>query len=510
MNNYPVTDIDNGELVVSSGAQFDIKKFLYKLIGFLPWIIISVLISYSVAQLYLRYTPKVHRIAANLLIKADAESSPDYNILREFGVTPGSREVQNQIDILESYELSAAVVDSLSLQIKLLSQGRIASSTLYGKSVPVFIHLIKEDTTDFVPLSYQLFLKDNRFLLVQGNERKEYRYKDTFLLSGKEVSFERNDLVKADPAGYNLIIQDKRQVAVALRHAITVTKTHDEGGIIEIAMLNESPERAIDIINKLIEVFNTAGIIDKNLVGYKATRFVADRVDTVSKELDELELRAEVFKRINKTTDISVAGNEYLTQTQNFDNLQVEQTGQLQLLDALEKFIQESKNYTDIIPAQYGLTESTLSGLITQYNQEVLSYQEQLKISTQKDPVVARIKDKLADIKGNILKNIQSVREGYQIKLNQLQARRDNFAGLLAAFPEKEREYLKLKRQIGVKEQLYLYLLQKKEETELAVVSTINDTRVVDPAFDQGVVSPKSDQVIMFGVLVGVMIPIII
>src|SRR6266496_5960704 len=139
---YPITDTDS-ELVPSSGGQFDIKKFLYKLIGFLPWIIISVLIAYSIAQLYLRYTPKMHRVAANLLVKADAESSPDYNILRELGVTPGSREVQNQIDILESYELSAAVVDSLHLQIKLLSQGRIASSTLYGKGVPVFIHLIK-------------------------------------------------------------------------------------------------------------------------------------------------------------------------------------------------------------------------------------------------------------------------------------------------------------------------------------------------------------------------------
>ncbi|HXL58607.1 MAG TPA: hypothetical protein VN958_20235, partial [Chitinophagaceae bacterium] len=416
MNN-PITDIDNSELVAASGAQFDIKKFLYKLIGFLPWIIISVMIGYTVSQLYLRYTPKVHRVAANLLIKDDAESSPDYNILRELGVMPGSREVQNQIDILQSYELAAAVVDSLNLQVKLLSQGRIASSTLYGQSRPVFIHLIDEDTAESQLSSYQLLLDDNTFSLINENERTEYHYKDTFLLSGKRVSIERNELVKADPAGYTLIIQDKRQVAVGIRHGITVTRTHDMGGIIEIAMLNESPQLAVDIINTLIHVFNVAGITDKNIVGYKATRFVSERVDTVSRELDELELKAEVFKRTNKMTDITAAGNEYLTQTHKYDDQQVEQTGQLQMLKAVEQFIQESKNYTDIIPAQNGLTEPTLSGLITLYNQEVLSYQEQLKISTQKDPVVARIKDKLADIKGNILKNIQSIREGYQIRL---------------------------------------------------------------------------------------------
>src|SRR6476661_6012107 len=103
---YPVTDIENGEITTAGGAQFDIKKFVYKLVGFLPFIIISVLVAYTIAQLYLRYTPKMHRVAANLLIKADAESSPDYNLLRELGASPGAREVQNQIDILQSYELS--------------------------------------------------------------------------------------------------------------------------------------------------------------------------------------------------------------------------------------------------------------------------------------------------------------------------------------------------------------------------------------------------------------------
>src|SRR5205085_5106571 len=108
----------------------------------------------------------------------------------------------------------------------------------------------------------------------------------------------------------NLIIQDKNELAVGIRDGITVTKVHDNGGILEIAMLSVAPDRAIDIINKLIEVFNTAGIKDKNIVGYKATQFVGERVDTVSKELDELELKAEAFKRGNKITDIDAAGNE--------------------------------------------------------------------------------------------------------------------------------------------------------------------------------------------------------
>ena len=124
---YPVDDNESSEItVVSSATQFDVKKFIFKLVGFLPWIIISVLISYSVATLYLRYTAQVHRVSAQLLIKDDEQSSPDYNIIRELGVMPGSKEIQDQIDILESYALSKLVVDSLHLQFQIVAQGRIA------------------------------------------------------------------------------------------------------------------------------------------------------------------------------------------------------------------------------------------------------------------------------------------------------------------------------------------------------------------------------------------------
>ena len=436
---YPINDSDGAIMGTANegGGEFDIKKFLYKLVGFLPWIIISVLVAYTVAQLYLRYTPKMHRIDANLLIKDDAASSPDYNLLMELGITPDERAVQNQIDILQSYELAGAVTDSLNLQITIFTQGRIASSALYGKNAPVFIHIVKEDTGQFQPVSYQLFLYDTRFALVKGEERSEHGYKDTFLLGNRMVYFERNAKIKADPNGYAVAIKRKHDVAKALSQSITVTKVHDNGGILNIAMLNESPDRAIDIINKLIEIFNTAGIKDKNIARYKATKFVGDRVDTVSEELDDLELRAEAFKRANKITDIDAAGSNYLTETQNFDNQQAEQTGQMQMLDAFEKFISEAKGYTDIIPSQYSITEPTLTALIGKYNEQVQTYQEQAKISTDKDPVFDRLKNQISDTKANILKNIQSIRDAYQLKLNQIKSRGNSFENLLVTFPGK-------------------------------------------------------------------------
>ncbi len=507
---YPVTENESTDIIAATGAQFDVKKFIYKLIGFLPWIILSVMLAYAVAKIYLRYTPQVHRVSANLLIKDNQETSPENTILRGLGVMPGSKELQDQIDILESYELAESVVDSLDLQFTILSQGRIASSVLYGKNAPFLIHTIKGDTANLLPGSYLMLLAPDKFTLQDGDKQTEHRYNDTFLLSGKRVIVTLNELVKTENSWYNLNITNKRTVALAISAAITVTKLHEMSGILEIAMLDQSPQRAIDIINTLIEAFNTASLNDKKIVGNKASQFLAERVSGVSDELDELEIRAEEFKRVNKIDDISTQGSFYLSQALEYDKQQGEQSGELELLSSLEKFIDGSKNYTDVIPSQYGLAEPTLLSLITQYNEAVLNYQEQLKISTQKDPILGRLKNQLSDLKSNILKNIESIRQSFLIKLNQAQGKRKGFESQFNAFPEKEREYLKLKRQIGVKEQLYLYLLQKKEETELSLVSTINDSRIVESAFDKGIVLPKADQVIMFCLLLGLIIPIVI
>lgn len=507
---YPSGENISTELVAASSSQFDIRKFVYKLVGFLPWILLSVIICYSIAKLYLRYTPQLHRVAAYLLIKDNDEYSSDYEVLKELGVMPGNKEVQNQIDILESYQLAESVVDSLNLQLKFYLEGRIATSTLYGKNMPVAVNAIKNDTGIFKPALYKLFITEGNFTLQKGAEKQTHNYNDTFDLNGRKVFFSRNALVKPETGGYNLQIQERTSVAKSVKSAVTVVKMHDMGGIIEIAMLDQIPERAGDIINMLVIAYNTAGITDKNLVGNKANRFLAERVDTVALELDNLELKAEAFKRVNKINDISSLGNQYLTQTLNFDNLETDQNGQLQLLQSLEDVIAQSKNFSDIIPSNNGIDNVTLITLIQQHNSLVLEYQADLKVSTPKDPTLARLKNQITDIKSDIIKNIESIREGFRTRLSQITLKRSGYESLLASLPEKEREFLKLKRQIGVKEQLYLYLLQKKEETELSLVATINNTRVVDSAYDVGVVAPKSSQIIMFAIVIGIIIPVII
>lgn len=504
---YPATDTTTDE-VQAANNQFDVKKFLFRLLGFLPWIILSVIISNGIARIYLRYSPKMHAVSAHVLIKDDEENSSDYKVLRELGVMPGSKEVQNQMDILESYGLMESIVDSLQLNIEITSQARIASSPLYGKNAPVFISFINTDTARFKPNVYKLQLLEDSFYIVQGKEVKRYRYNDTIFLNDHYLLFRKNHAVKPAEDGYHLTFRDTHSLAMSLKNGIDVRKLHDMGGIIEISLVDQDPQRAADIINTLIKTYNTAGVVDKNAVGVKTIRFLRDRIDTVSEELNALEIKEQVFKSSNKIEDVSGAGNQYLQESMNYDKQRIEQLGQIDLLESLEDFLKKSNKLVDIVPSSNGVNEATLMTLIQQYNDAVLTLQNQAEISTEKDPVLGRMRHSLMELKGNILKNIQSVKSGYQTRLTQLQSTQNNFENLLAAMPQKERELIGLKRQIGVKEQLYLYLLQKKEETELALSSNINNTRVVDEAFDRGVVLPKSSQILSFSLLLGFGLPV--
>ena len=409
---------------------------------------------------------------------------------------PGTKEVQNQIDILQSYGLMRSIVDSLNLQISLATEGRIASTPLYGAAMPLHIHVLAKSDSVAKTGTYKLKIFDTRFSLDQNEKPVYYHYGDIVELCGYKLFFNKN--FNTQPSDINYILFHSGSAGAcqkSLSQAVDVRKLNDMGGIIAISILDQNAKRGMDVLNTLIRTFNTAGVTDKNVVGVKTVRFLNERIDTVAQELRAIEMQAEHFKSANKITDQSNAGNEYLGQVMSYDNLGIAQKSQIELLNSLETFIRNSKNFTDIIPSGNTLSEPTLLKLIDDYNSTVLEYQNQTGISTEKDPSLARLRTDLTELKGNILKNIQSIKSAYSTRIGQLQSTKNNFESLLASVPEKERELLSLKRQISVKEQLYIYLLQKREETDLALSSNINNTRVIDAAFDQGIASPNASQV---------------
>lgn len=505
---YPVNTIEN-EFAIPAGTQFDVKKFIYKIIGVLPWFIVSIAICFTASKIYLRYTLPISKISAFLLIKSqDNGGNSEYKTLNEMGLVTQNNDVENEMDIIRSYSIMRRVVDSLHLNINIYKEGRVTASPVYGEESPVSVKVIKE-YPDAKPSGFKINVKENNFSITGGKAARVYNYGQVFETDFGQLTIERNHDVKIDPNGYRMAFTDKEAEIKKYKTSVDVRLTHDMGGIVEISMLDEIPERAIKIVNRLIVVYNNAGLDDKNIANIRTIKFLNDRIDTVSQELNTVELNEQRFKTTNKINSITAEGASYLNQAVLVDNKKAEQVAQIKVLETLESYL-GAKGVTEPIPSGLGIGEPTLLALITTHNTLILEKQRMALKSTDADPVVANLTSQVRDVRENILLNIKVLKGGFNTNLNQVQNNYGNIENKIASLPGKEKELVNITRQINLKETLYLYLLQKREESQLSLASNINNTRIVDTAFNTGVVKPVASQIQLFAILIGLAIPTLI
>ena len=226
-------------------------------------------------------------------------------------------------------DLIRNIVDSLNLEINISTEGHIASTPLYGPTLPLNVHIIGINDNTAKKGTYKLEIYDNKFSLTKDEKTVYHSYGEIIELCGYKLFFTKNANTKPSKITYILSILDRQVLAKDLSRVLDVRKLSDMGGIIAISILDQNASRGIDILNTLIKTFNTAGVTDKNVVGLKTVNFLNERIDTVAQELRAIEIQAERFKSANKITDQSNAGDEYLTQVMNYDNLGIAQKSEL-------------------------------------------------------------------------------------------------------------------------------------------------------------------------------------
>lgn len=506
---YPMNASEN-EFAIPAGSQFDVKKFTYKVLGVLPWFILSVAIGFISSKIYLRYTLPVSKISAFLLIKSQEDGgNSEYKTLKEMGLVTQNNDVENEMDIIRSFSLMKRVVDSLHLNINLYKEGRVTASPIFGELSPIHINVV-EEYAGAKPGGFKLKLRESDFTITERGSIHTYRYGQVIETSFGKLIFERNQKIKIEPTGYRIFFTTKESETKKYKSTLDVRLTHDMGGIVEISMLDEIPDRAIMIINKLIEVYNNAGLDDKNVASIRTIKFLNERIESVAKELNAVELDAQGFKTSNRINSISEVATTYLGQAVSVDNKKADQIGQIKLLESLENYLNTSKNPDELIPSSLGLGEPSLLSLIATHNSLITEKQKMVLKSTDADPLVANLKSQIKDIRADIIRNLKVLKDGFNTHLNQVENDYATIESKIAKLPGKERELVSISRQINLKENLYLYLLQKREESQLSLASNINNTRLVDQAFNTGVVRPIASQIQMFAFLIALAVPALI
>lgn len=489
---------------IAPNKKINFKKELLRFLKQWPWILISMAICYTAAYFYLKYTQPQYLSKTTLLFNEASNSSKGaLGDLKSLGMgISGDNELKGETAIIVSKPILYKVGKNLNLDVRFISQGKIREIELYDNAP--YLGKIIESKPDFKGASYQIEPVNNTSYKLTGaglDNHNVFRYGELASLPWGKILISKKDGFK--PYELKVSFSGVKSMVAGLEAGI---KAQVSGGLLmDLTLVGPIPQKSEDILNELSRQYNIDGVTDKNVEAENTQDFINDRLDLISQDLEQIEGDKENFKRENKITDLETqTGIAVNRLTGNVETL-FNQSMQLEVLNAIATMVDEGKE--QLFPTGLGLPAATET-LLTQYNDLLLTKKRTLKQATTANPAIKAFDKQLAELMVVIRRNLQESRAQIQRRLGQTNLELGEDKASVYKYPAQERTFRKIERQRNLKESLYLYLLQKREENAITLAVTAPKAKVVNPAYTTGVVSPNYSQIKTASLLVGFLLPL--
>ena len=305
------------------------------------------------------------------------------------------------------------------------------------------------------------------------------------------------------------VAHSRRELVVAgYQKKLSVTLHKKESNIIHISTQSPVPERDKALLHQMIEQYNLNAIVDKNMLATNTAAFIDERLDIITKELGEAEESVSDYKQQNNIADINTQANLFLHASSAEQRAMAEIETQLSLVEYIDEFLRDDTKRNSLIPSNIGLSDASLASGLTEYNALQLQRMRILRTATEDNPVIEQMNAQLASMRENIIETIGSVRESLKIRQRNLQAQDTKFNRQIQNAPEQQREYVRVVRQQQIKERLYVFLYEKREENALMLAATATPAKILDmPQRDVKSQSPKLTKLLLLCIILGLLIP---
>lgn len=477
------------------------------------WFLLSILICGGIAWYNYARAPLVYFRSATVIIK-DPSNKASTSGLDRFDNFINKVNVANEILQFRSKKLMREVVQRVHADVSYQIKDGLRSNELYNES-PVLVSL--PDALPEQSFSFTMTLKDAKtvtlsdFSGIEAKPSYEVALNDTVaIIEGMNVVVTATNYLRDSWLNTPIRVQKLPVESMVnyYKNALGIQQEEEEASILTLALKDSSPARAEDVLNTLITVYNEEAIKEKNQVAVNTANFINERLIIIERELGNVESNLESFKQRNQIVDIASSAGMYMTESQKYNADAMELETQLRLANFIKDYLTDPSKETDLIPSNTGISNMNIENQISLYNAAKLKRDHLIDDSSVNNPVVQELNNSLRAMKQSIIRAVDNMIVSLNVKRNDAQNREMRAQDRVTAIPTKERQMLSIERQQKIKEALYLFLLNKREENALSQAMADNNARVIDGAEGSNApISPNRNRILLLGLLVGIALP---
>ncbi|MCF0173445.1 MAG: chromosome partitioning protein ParA, partial [Bacteroidales bacterium] len=494
------------------------KDLFYLCLSKWKWFVLSVAVMLALGVLYTLRTHPVYSRTASVLVKQDAKGNSmptEMDAFSNLGLFTTRTNVYNELLTMQSPALMTQVVRNLSLNRNYYAPGRFYNQVLYGRTLPATVSFLDLDETEsagfLMDIGKDMSLSLSNFTLMGAPV--------DFTLSGRML-----DTLES-PVGRIIVsptinFQSGKEYTVkvvcssissavgAYCKKVTMSLKDKQASVIAISINDLSIQRADDVLNEIVNVYNENWIFDKNQISVSTSLFINDRLAVIENELGSVDERISSYKSEHLVPDVQAASSLYMQQSTTTNREITELNNSLSMAKYVRDYVVNEDNNYHLLPANSGIGSNSIESEIMRYNEQVLQRNSLVANSSEKNPLVIDMNEAISAMRTAILKSINNQIVTLESKIKSLEKEERKATSQIAANPNQAKYLLSVERQQKVKEALYLFLLQKREENELSQAFTAFNTRLITPPTGStNPIAPQRAKILLIAILIGLVIP---
>ncbi len=503
----------------TSKSGLRIQEFLFICLEHWWWFVISIVVCMACAFVYLKKTAPTYEKSASILIKTDSQGrtiSTSASMFEDLGISAGNSSTIDEVQVIKSPDLMREVVRRLNLNMSYTTEGKFRTINLYGSQLPIEVTMPDMAEEDYA--SFHIKLERNGDFTIsdmnlRGQELNRAPIKGRIGTPLKTplgtISVTPAKNFNGDEAFEMTVSHNSvKGTAAGLNGALKVDTDDKSRNMVNMSITDWSPERAEDVLGQLIASYNDRWMRDKRTLADNSSKFIDERVQLLQNELGSVDSDISNFKSTNLVPDVDAAASLYMSQATQASMALKNLRNQEYMAKYIRNYLRNTENVNKLLPASTGLSSTAISSQIAQYNTKILERNSLVSQSSATNPLVTEMDHALAAMRGAILASIDNEIESLGEQIRSQEGFSGSATSKIASNPKQAKYLLSVERQQKVKESLYLYLLQKREENQLNQAFTSYNTRIVrEPDGSNAPIAPDNAGTMLIAFLIGLAAP---